>query len=136
MREIKFRVWDKESKKMRYFGKPEYCSEYNLLGWELDEESREPDGGDYVNLGMKRIEDFEIMQYTGLKDKNGKEIYEGDILKLHQPWYTGGAGSHIEYSDTLAAFVIKMPGSVSLNWEHHEFYEVIGNRWQTPELLK
>lgn len=63
MREIKFRAWYRNS--MRFFDKPEdfkwfFCG----------------------NDGPERtLTSCELMQYTGLKDKNGKEIYEGDILK-------------------------------------------------------
>ena len=57
MREIRFRVWDTEKK--RFYHEPI---------------------GLYNHLPINWQEFYEIMQYTGLKDKNGKEIYEGDIL--------------------------------------------------------
>ncbi len=69
-REIKFRIWDKESK------------------WMISFEN--------MNLSIIRNrepERFELMQYTGLKDKNGKEIYEGDIIEFKdfedEDMYTG-----------------------------------------------
>ncbi len=59
-REIKFRAWDKKNKKMMIvFGVWSYGGLHNIHGCEID----------YIP-----------MQYTGLKDKNGKEIYEGDLL--------------------------------------------------------
>jgi hypothetical protein len=57
MREIKFRAWDKENKKMVFF---------NSI-WNMPD----PDYSEHSDL----------MQYTGLKDKNGKEIYCGDLMK-------------------------------------------------------
>ena len=87
-----------------------------------------------------KIEDVEVMQYTGCRDKNGLEIFEGDVIKdkydktwLVQ-WYVG-------------AFVItnKIPDSDGQEStysyfnnlsNHHFYFEVIGNMWENPELLE
>lgn len=78
-----------------------------------------------------KTRDFELMQYTGLKDKNGKEIYEGDIIAF--PTYK----TVIEWSDKHAAYkpwCEYMEGHDNI--EEGEPIEVIGNIYENPELLK
>lgn len=77
-REIKFRAWDKETKKMHYqLVKPrtdkntrdELIIQFDCTGYSARTESK------FIGSDC-------LMQYTGLKDKNGREIFEGDILKI------------------------------------------------------
>jgi uncharacterized phage protein (TIGR01671 family) len=68
MREIKFRAWSKQNKLMHYVDK--FSSNPQLMTW----------NGIVYKQGV--VQDYEMLQYTGLKDKNGEEIYEGDVVNI------------------------------------------------------
>ena len=122
MREIKFKAWIPSAEKMRYFDITEYPPMYrdNLIaleGYSL------PKG-----LNVTRL-----MQYTGLKDKNGKEIYEGDIIR--QEWENSN-GKHsricqIIYEAPLFKIDAEEPWYQKDDLENSE---VIGNIYENPDL--
>ena len=110
MREIKFRAWDKETKKM---------SLYPQLGF-----NNSVDINEQIRCCGK-----ELMQYTGLKDKNGKEIYEGDIVRGN-----GLINAVIVYEESATSFLADA-GFAKLKFANNSLIEVIGNRFENSELL-
>lgn len=71
-REIKFRAWNKDLKKMFKLG--QITLEKGLWNYE-------PNDKEFIGMSIPYQPSFVLMQYTGLHDKNGKEIYEGDIVQ-------------------------------------------------------
>ena len=124
MREILFRAWDKVSKKYREFdgmhdtmtinedGKVEY---YNL---------QNGSGGD----------EYILEQFTGIKDRNGKMIFEGDIVHIDN--YDEGWDSTVEFKG--GAFAVDVEGReydyTAIGWTEYEAV-VIGNIHDNPDLI-
>lgn len=129
MRTIKFRAWTG------------FKMEYSLVVGEL--------GAFYVNLASpnkdtaslsefntKYDKSVPIMQFTGLTDKSGKEIYEGDILKCN--WNDDRYPIHnigpVEWNEREACWKLGEGGTAKDDAEAH--FEVIGNIYENPELLE
>ena len=92
-------------------------------------------------LGYTLIRKETIGQYTGLKDKNGNEIYEGDIVFIKGETKLLDITGKVEYSNILAQFIITNTGSIVNEAEplgdyEEEDIEIIGNWFDNPELLE
>ncbi|NTW72885.1 MAG: DNA-packaging protein [Eubacteriaceae bacterium] len=112
-REIKFRAWDKANKCMLCIFDSTTQTDWILQNWN---------------------ETYELMQYTGLKDKNGKDIYEGDVLQLGE--CTGVRRIIIWSKYSYATTNIKGEHvSIPLPHDWHKMH-IIGNIHDNPELLE
>lgn len=138
-RKIKFRGWDREYEKMTYFDDEDY--EYKPpLVFRLDQVfKKDSNYDDYEDFEYNDITDsVELMQYTGLHDKNGKEIYEEDIVFIKGDTELLDIKGKVEYSDTFAQFIITNTGNIIDEAEplgDYEDIEVIGNVFENKELL-
>jgi len=127
MRKIKFRAWDKRNNTM--------CEVIELIH-----------NGKYVKVHNKKLgvdkrglidtifaKDFELMQFTGLLDKNKKEIFEGDVVT----WDEFTKNFPVIWNETEANFEIKKTNSTQkLNSNEAKNIKVIGNIYENPELIK
>jgi len=124
MREIKFRAWDK------------YFKEFSLT---VNVEA--------YKLSLDYPDRYVLMQFTGLKDKNGKEIYEGDIVR-YRIYYTNffrtkpNSNHHdehigiVEWRNDSACFWINGKTWTEFDWiKIIASVKVIGNIYENPELL-
>ncbi len=131
-REIKFRAWSKEHKRM--FSNDLFeQSAGGLLKIAKRFAPNLPHGKEGLYLPLKD-DDLIFMQFTGLRDKNGQEIYEGDIVNFRhsfEPEYSLDA-TVVEWVPQWCRFCIGW--NVSLNSNMN--LEVIGNIYENPELLQ
>lgn len=122
MREFKFRVWDEHSSRMLYWDMRDlYASDAGELRGEIHD------------VDLSKIISYQgIMQYTGLKDKNGKEIFEGDVVsgEFGNNNFTGT----IQYSEKLLRFEIKIGYETTMLTGFNN-PEIIGDIHTTPELI-
>ncbi|MEN4439032.1 YopX family protein [Staphylococcus hominis] len=129
MKNFKFRAWDKDHKYMEYTDK-------NLVVCFSDEGSDAVDHTTF-SLSCTSMKNFELMQSTGLKDKNGAEIYEGDIVQ------------HSEKPNPCFSYPFEVIQARTGEWRLDNFrcgtvlafsnqdeLEVLGNIYENPELLE
>lgn len=118
-REFKFRAWIKSNERMEYcIGvNPFYVTDCDRLNW--------------------KYEEVELMQYSGIKDKNEKEIYEGDIVKwkFKRCWKTEVHISQVIWDDFYSSYKLTLRGDNAKMRKDIE-YEIIGNIYKNPDLLE
>lgn len=160
-REIKFRAWSLKDKILAEVENINWSGKIHVCYKKGNPKSGYFFGGNYIGDDWEKDE-YVLMQYTGLKDKNGKEIYEGDIIKGQFKHYDpildswredekmGGIvfwdlyGWRIEVIESLCekeriGMVNYFDFSINgVYWASKEFedIEVIGNRYENPELLQ
>ena len=112
-REIKFRVWNTEMSK-----------------WVTGDITNYYDRGAYWFISN---DEFKVSQYTGLKDKNGKEIYEGDVVEWEDSMAEETYGGKTIYPNEVVEFKGGAFYPVCMMPENE--FEIIGNIYENPELL-
>ena len=125
MREIKFRAWDKSNKIILY------------TGFIINAD------GQVATITNDHDWDLVLMQYTGLKDKNGFEIYEMDIIKYFMgkiaiikfgDYMVNGSDYYSNY--TKAGFFCEYLNRETSGLTTEKNIEIIGNIYENPELLE
>jgi uncharacterized phage protein (TIGR01671 family) len=114
-REIKFRAWDKEASRMFYLD-----DIVEILTDALDAEEH-----------WLKCTDHALMQYTGLKDKNGQEIYEGDIVRYNY-WGHFHQNILVEYQEVAGSDDM---GTDMIGFMDVSSGEIIGNIYENPDLI-
>jgi uncharacterized phage protein (TIGR01671 family) len=139
MREIKFRCWDIERKRIRGVADIKWFDNGNIRVNATESDKNYEPLLYMKEYQVKELKEFELLQYTGLKDKNGKEIYEKDILKnggyLYLVEYDNGFNQHVIYDDWLKKNVFDRNEITWLSQIYCDRYEVIGNIYENKELL-
>ncbi len=133
-REIKFRVWDKERKEFIEWLNADpmiQCASGALLCWERTQNKDGSYGEDIIVNKPEFSINLVIQQYTGLKDKDGKEIYEGDIMIYENKYQIVDfryGGWYIHY---------EAPNKSESSFLETVFdRKIIGNIFENPDLIK
>lgn len=141
----KFKAWDKENDRMIYLSTEGVCFELDDDGINILDVS-----GDYPEDHVFPAIDSVLMQSTGLKDKNGVEIFEGDVVNLLDSVQVneidqGGAfvDAHFDELDEVH-YIVFLDGGFKLSrtgfdvsiCHYVEEFKIIGNIYENPELLE
>lgn len=141
MRDIKFRAWDNKRKRWAEWVEVYSDGTFNI-GY-LDDDGLHHWLDDVGSINFDSDKECILMQFTGLCDKNGTEIYEGDIVTdiyINGEYYTG---NH-EVVFIGSSFCIRIKRGINIRHDYEpcldetwlEMIEVIGNKYENPELIK
>lgn len=143
-REIKFRAWQ-DGQMCEIDGNSKVTLEFNdISGWNIVKEPSKDNPYYLMGESSKGGKDFVLMQFTGLKDKNGKEIYDGDIINIPAGnKYDPIKGEHYVKWDLTGWFIRRLDGIDYIDIDYSELLlynfvvvsEVIGNIYENPESL-
>jgi uncharacterized phage protein (TIGR01671 family) len=133
MREVKFRAFQKQSSLNR---RPGIYQVKDIIWYDEPFEPNDEEiyRGEVFFKGFddsEYLEDIILMQYTGLKDKNGVDVFEGDILRLTTK--APHVDVVVEWDEEYAGFTTSKKDHTHMFGSH--LCEVIGNIYETPELL-
>lgn len=143
-RTIKFRAWNSEKKLMGYFDLTDFVAEEKYGDYHAEAMCSDAKGSFVFSITSSDTKYAIVMQFTGLTDKNGKEIYEGDIVHL----VVGNRGGSefvgdIYWNGDEARWTLRHPKGYHGHFgvtrdiiEVLEKWEIIGNIHENPELLK
>jgi uncharacterized phage protein (TIGR01671 family) len=139
-REIKFRIWDKISKTLIYDNLSPFWFHIPRAINGQDEIEGE---SNLISLSEILAHfDFDVQQYTGLKDKNGVLIFESDLVQYNQNSNYDEMNFEVVWSDASFGWVLKsktgdyLINQITPNGPRYNFLEVVGNIIQNPELIK
>lgn len=120
-REIKFRIWDKRFKTFYY-----PC--FNMYWLQTDSS-----GNLFYETGVDTKNNYIVQQYTGLKDKFGNEIYEGDLIQYNRQSSYDGINFQVKWSEARWGWVLVsengdfLANEYTPNGDRYNFIEKVGN---------
>ena len=152
MREIKFRCWDKTARKMRQvieivFNAGMYYDTNDNTVKLIWVKGHDIIDNKDIALEREHKNEYILMQYTGLKDKNGKEIYEGDIIDFSYDMFVGNFNTFVAKGIVVfeeGAFYVQCLENEGLTKDESyllytiniDTIKIIGNIYENPELLE